>query len=52
MKINSMMNHLNCKIVKCQLRGLNPRPFGMAPKATALDHSAKLTIHSFKKNGI
>ena len=28
---------------KCQLRDLNPRPFGIAPKATALDRSAKLT---------
>ena len=26
-----------------QLRGSNPRPFGMAPWATALDHSAKLS---------
>ena len=30
----------------CQLWGLNPRPFGLAPKASAFDHSAKLTFLS------
>ena len=33
----------------CQLRDLNPRPFGTAPKAAALDHSAKLTSLNYKK---
>ena len=31
----------------CQLRDLNPRPFGIAPKATALDRSAKLTSNYY-----
>ena len=30
-------------IIFCQLRDSDPRPFGIAPEATALDRSAKLT---------
>ena len=28
----------------CQLWGPNPRPYGLAPEASALDHSAKLSM--------
>ena len=61
-------NHLLCKILCCcslegtsqvvlcwkkwQLWGSNPRPYGLAPEASALDHSAKLswtpTWHEYK----
>ena len=37
---------------KCQLRDLNPRPFGIAPKATALDRSAKLTSNYYSISSV
>ena len=37
------MYYINKKKNVCQLRDSNPRPFRTAPKAAALDHSAKLT---------
>ena len=29
---------------KCRRRDLNPRPFGIEPESTALDHSATSTL--------
>ena len=43
-----LRNDRNCSgdslIKKCRRWGLNPRPFGIEPKSTALDHSATSTF--------
>ena len=44
-----LLGKFNKKNLYCQLRDSNPRPFGTAPKAAALDHSAKLTYLYFRK---
>ena len=41
----NIRNYFVIYIKKCRRWGLNPRPFGIEPKSTALDHSATSTSY-------